>query len=256
MCARPSERGAAALLLLLSGCATQPDQPLQAVELGLAQEAAYVAGPSVTATLLSAAMASEACAGQDGLWDDVVVGDSPPFSARLSAALGADAQVSALSRANATSVTLEIEGARLLGWSGLALELDAEGDGEGLELGLVAVMDGERVGESSASVLQGCADVPRVSGSAEWTDPAGRAHTLSYPLSASEELILDGDIPWLPTAGDLRWEALVREVANSLETAEADQLTIDESADPPTATWPAIVTSQGWSNDATVPIAP
>ncbi len=243
------------LLLALPACATQPDEALLAIEAGLAQEAAFAAASAVTGTLLMGAVASEVCAAQPGLWDDVIVGDAAPLSAALALALG-EPTVASLSRTSATMATLELDGVTLLGWEGARLRLSADGDGEAMDLTASLFVDGERQGESAVSVLPGCGDVPRLSGEADWTDASGRAHALSYPLSENEELILDGTVIWLPTSGDLAWSSTVREDAISLETLAADALTIDESGELPAAQWPAQVASQGWTSSALIPIAP
>lgn len=242
-------------LLALLACGEQPDEPLEAVQEGLAREVALAAGPGVTATLLVAAVASEACATQDGLWAEVEPGDPAPFAETLALALG-EPTVVGVERTDARTVALALEGAALLGWSELTLLLDAAGDGEGLSLSASASVDGERVGEAALSVLQGCEDVPRTKGEASWTDAEERRHAITFPLDEGASLALDGAVPWLPSAGDLGWSGAVREVSAEIETEDAAGITVDAEGALAGASWPALVTRQDQSWSAWVPIAP
>lgn len=256
MCVRPCRTAPPILVMLLGlGCATQPEQPLDALLDGLAQEAALAAGSAVTATLLVSAVGIEVCASKEDLWSEVAVGDPAPLSELLSAALGEPVVGAVLPDEDAASGTLTLTGARLLDQDDVTLMLVAYGDGEGLALGATAATD-SAVGAVSVDVLGGCKEVGRASGEATWTDATGREHVLRFPKNPDDALIFEGEVPWLPTAGDLVWSASVRSATYSINADDASTVTVLEQGDLPQASWPATVTSEYGSAEAVIPIAP
>jgi len=252
MCARRSD--VAALFLLLPACGSQPDQALLAVEQGRAREAALASSPTVSATLLLTAVTVEACVGQAGLWDDAAVDGPAPLSDTLASLLG-DPTVTELSRTDAHTVSMVLDGVSLWGQTGAALSLDAVGDGSAMQMDIAAEVDGASFASLTLQVANGCADVPRVTGTSEWDQDDGSQETVKFPSTEDTSLFFQGQVPWLPSAGDLVWTGQVRETANSLSTGDATGMSVDSSGDLPVASWPATVTWQERSVETDLPIA-
>jgi hypothetical protein len=240
-------------LLVVSACGSQPDQALLAVEQGRAREAALEGSPTVSATLLLTAVTVEACVGQAGLWDDVEVGDPAPLSDGLSALLG-DPTVSELTRTVAHTVAMVLDGVSLWGQAGALLSLDAQGDGSAMQMDILAEVDSATFASLTLQVANGCADVPRVTGTSEWDHDDGSQETVKFPVGETP-LFFEGEVPWLPTSGDLVWTGQVRTTANSLSTDDAATMSVDSAGDLPVASWPATVTYQDRSVEADLPIA-
>ena len=260
MCDRPPERLLGLLGLLAVGCVPDPGAPLDPVVDALAQETADVAGPAVTATLLTGALAADLCVRADeAVWDEVAEGDPAPLPEPLASALGAP-EVASVSVAGSGDVLAKLSGVTILDRASSSMSLDASFNGD-LTVRLGLSDDDGVYGEVVWEVRQTCAEEASwLQGSATWTDLDGRGHTLAFPddseTSYTARYTAAGG--WLPAGGRLGWSGALRDVTVQVLTADAAGLTdlATDAAGLPTARWPASATSESWSADLVIPIAP
>lgn len=255
---------ALALLALSAGCIEEPTEPLSRVSSALSGETAEASAASVSLSLVLAGLTAELCASQDeDVWASVKPGDPPPFDAETLAALGDPvAEDVDLARSGAARITLggldalDYEDATAL------LYLDAGGAEFSLQATLLTASEGASQGSTFGQVQlngrSGCtAEQGWVSGSLQWTIADGSRYAVAIPGGTSDGLGLafGTGLPYLPSAGSLRWSGRMRGEDRLLDTRDAVRISESSAGDAITATWPADATGDGWEASGLIPLA-
>jgi hypothetical protein len=260
-------------LLGLTGC-VEDGPTMHKVKEAWASETAVQAGPSVTATLVLAAVTAELCTRQgEGIWDNVETGDVLPVAESLNASL-AYPEITDLVVRSEDSVEFTVEQTHIFDRDEALVQGTVT---PGTEYFLVEFMvspgtAGDGPGSAVATVsLHASPDCEAtgtwVQGSAAWKDLDQKTHTVSLPPSDQEtegvELVRNS--AFVPEEGTLGWSGQMRGEAREWISDTAEQLEVEGDTGGtdsdtgfdrilPTAAWPGTASGDSWKSAVSITV--
>ena len=261
-----SVRLRSAVLLICCGCAQSSGEPLSRLTQAWAVDTADQAVTSVTGTLVLSALAAHICARRNGTdVDALAAGEAFPIPDSLVAIMGSPV-VHSVEPAEGEWSQAVLENIRLAGRSGEWLRVLLTETEEQLSVEFAPLVDDEGAdgeparmagfGQISITVEPDCtSERSVVSGKALWIDEDDRRHEVTMPADQElgSELVLSGDVPWLPLSGAINWEARIDKQRRSLTSEDATELRLTDGG---VARWPVGVYGPDWSGTAIMTIAP
>lgn len=250
--------------LLLAGCA-QDLGTLSSVADAYGSQTALAVTPTMTASLALGALSSRLCVDVPaGAWSTLAVGDPVPVDETLAEVLGAPVvEVLAIdgSVAELTAAPVPLAGqedARLLL---KVVSPEAKGSSSPVVVtGTLTAATGEELGSFAYEVASDCSSTwARLSGSATWTlDEVDHEFTLPAPEEGASGVDWPGVVPWLPTAGRVKWDGFMEGQDRELTTLDASEMEPYGTGGRWTATASGgdTLKEQGWEAQVTLDLQP
>jgi len=206
-------------VLLLVGCQPSFDPYYSSLTDSWAAQTLESAGPSITAALIIAGMATELCR-TEVFWSSLSEEGSLPLSSVLQAALG-EPEIDEISVAeDLTEVYLRDVRIMDRDQASIRLVPNRSGSSYSLTAEVRDGRDGETFGSLTFSVSDGC---DSTSGNAKWTDLAGVQHTIAIPADDTD-IGLKFDCAYAPNDGTLQWVGELDSEIRQFTTADAAEI--------------------------------